>query len=196
MQPGQPRGPRLPLGVWHAGAIACALTLSTLAYATLNRPLTAWREDVDRRADLVRAKLAGGPALRRRHAEKQRELRGLVDRVDVVNKRIPDDPREGEFLADITRLAAQNDIDIEDFRRAKNQSTATHSTVTVELKATGAHRGLCGLIDGVAALPRLAEMTRLDVRRASDGDRHAIEMTYALYYGLASNTAPGSSDHE
>lgn len=194
MQHGQSRGPRLPLGVCYAAAIACAVGLASLAYATVNHPLTAWRIDIDRRADLVRDKLAEGPALRQRHADRQRELAQLVEHVDAVNHRIPDEPNEGEFLADLSRLAAANGVEIDDFRRAGSQSLGTHSVVTLDVTATGAHSGLCQLVSSVAELPRLAELTRLEVRRGPDNQQHAIALTYSLYYGLATSSAATPSD--
>ncbi|WP_197526475.1 type 4a pilus biogenesis protein PilO [Botrimarina colliarenosi] len=146
--------------------------------------MISWRNDIAHRADLVREKLAGGPALRRDHAEMQRELEGLLARVEEVNNRIPDDPNEGDFLSDLTRLAREGDVAIEDFRRGATSVSPTHSAVTVTVNLRGSYRGVCGLIDGVAKLPRLAELTQLTLRRGLDGTEYAVSMTYALYYGL------------
>lgn len=193
MQPKQTGLPRLPLGVLYLLVIASAGALASLACATLNQPLTSWRTDIARRAELVREKLSEGPALRREHAEQQRELENLMTRVEEVNRRIPDEPREGEFLADLTRLAGEYGVAIEDFRRGVSESTETHSLVSVSVNVRGDYRGICGLIEGVSKLPRLAELTQLTVRREAGDASYPVNLTYALYYGLVT-AGDASSD--
>ena len=191
MQPRQPGSPKLPTGVLYTLAVACAAGVATAGYVVLNRPLNDWRVDLAHKADLVREKLAAGPKLRVQHAEQTAQLESLLQRVEQVNRRVPDQPREGEFLADLSRLAEEHGVAILDFRRGQSTTTETHSLVTVTVSARGPHTGLCRLLDAIGRLPRLAELTHLEITgQAADG--YPTQMSYALYYGMATS-APTAS---
>ncbi|MEO0529823.1 MAG: type 4a pilus biogenesis protein PilO [Planctomycetota bacterium] len=185
MRPKQPGLPKLPKAVTHTAAVVCAVAVAAVGFVVINRPLTEWRHDITRRADLVQAKLSEGPALRRRHAEQQQQLDDLLASVEEVNNRLPDQPREGEFLADLSRLAEANEVSIEDFRRGRTLDADTHSVVTVSVTAEGPHRGACAVVDAVSKLPRLAELTHLEIGPGSTEGVYKMQMTYALYYGMS-----------
>lgn len=187
MQPRLSASPKLPTSVLHTLAVACAVGLATVGYIVLDRPLTDWRSDLNRRGDDLREQLAAGAELRTRHAEQTAELEGLLARVEQVNRRVPDQAREGEFLADLSRLADEHGVTILDFQRGQSTSNPTHSVVTVTVSTRGPHAGVCGLLDAVGRLPRLAELTNLEITRGAS-EEHPARMSYALYYGMA--TAP------
>lgn len=185
MQPRQPGLPKMPLGVSYTVAVLCAFVIAASGYFVIRKPLTAWRQSVTQRAESVRLKLADGPTLRRRHAEREQELEDLLARVELVNLRIPDQAREGEFLADLSQIATKHHVTIDDFRRGETTETATHSLVSISIRAEGPYRGLCGLVEAIAQLPRLAELTQLKLTSDTNDNEYPIELTYALYYGMA-----------
>lgn len=189
MRPRQPGLPNLPKGVLYTLTIVCAVGGSALAYTIIQRPLNDWRRGVIRRADLVRAQLSDGPSLQRQHAERKQQLEALLDRVELVNRRIPDEAREGEFLTDLTRVAEEHGVTIDDFRRGAASSTSTHWVVSVSVKAHGDHAGVCGLVDAVADLPRLAELTEAQIESKPEPGGYPVQLTYALYYGIAAPSA-------
>ena len=184
MQSRQSGLPRLPVRVLYVVAAVTAVAIASLACATLNQPLQTWRKDLDRRAELVREKLTQGPALRLEHAKQTREIEELYARVEEVTRRIPDQPREGEFLADLTRLAEQQGVAIDDFQRGAALQTAGYSAVSVSVSLRGSYRGICQLVEEISKLPRLAELTEIVIRRETETNDRSVSVTYALYYGL------------
>lgn len=184
MQPRQPRLPNLSEAGLHAVALAGTLALCAMAYAAVYRPLADWRGEVARRADLVKEKLAEGPAIRQRHAERTRELQELLASVEEVNRRVPDKPSEGEFLGDLSRLAREHGVEINDFRRGKVATAATHSVVSISITGEASHAGLCELVASVSQLPRLASLNEMRVRSEPGAERYPVELGYSLYYGL------------
>lgn len=193
MQPKQPGLPKVPIAVVYTGVFACAVAMASLAFFAINGPLTEWRQDISRRVELVQARLSEGPALRRHHAEQQKELDNLLASVEQVNNRLPSQPREGEFLADLTRLADEHAVSIEDFRRGQTVESDTHSLVTVTVTAEGPHGGICAVVGAVSTLPRLAELTHLEVHPSERDGIYDLQMAYALYYGMA--TTDGSTNN-
>lgn len=165
--------------------VGSAIGAAAVGYFTLNGPLINWRLDHKRTANLVREKLAQGPTLKLRHAEQELELADLLARVEQVNRRVPEESREGEFLSTISQLAETHQITIEDFRRGKSTETPTHSVVTVTITARGPHAGLCRLLDAIAKLPRLAELTQLQLKSQTGPEGYPVQLTYALYYGMS-----------
>lgn len=192
MQPGQSAIPKPPKGIVYAAAIASAAIVASVGYAVGHRPLAQWRADVSKRADFVREKLVEGPALRREQATHKKELEDLLTRVEEVNRRVPDTPREGEFLADLSGLGASLGVTIDGFRRGRVVQTPTHSVVTVVATASGRYRGLCELVEGIATLPRLVEITELRIAPNPNDEQHQLNVTYALYYAMAPPNAVNS----
>ena len=194
MQPSQRELPKLPIAIVYVIALASAACVAFVAYFVIHTPLQSWRDSVERDVAAVRTNLSKGPALRRRHAEKKQLLAELLERVEVVNRRIPDQPREGEFLASLSRLAQQHNVTIEDFRRGRMTEAPTHSVVSVSVTARASHGSLCALVDSVANLPRLAELTNLEVESDGDRDGYPVTLSYDLYYGMsAANAAEGAA---
>lgn len=178
----------MPIGVSYTLAMACAVGIAALGYFVIKKPISDWRRDVSHRAELVRTRLEVGPELRSQHHERQEQLKALLTRVELVNRRVPDEASEGEFLADLSKIADDNQVTIDDFRRGGTTDTKTHSLVEVTVNARGSHRGICGLVDAVERLPRLAELTQLEIDSSDTGDNYPIRLTYALYYGMATPT--------
>ncbi len=171
-------------------AVLCAVGVAALGYFVIREPLTEWRRDVSHRAELVRARLTGGTELRRQHAEREEQLAQLLKRVELVNRRVPDEAREDEFLADLSQIAETHGVTIEDFRRGGTTETETHSLVEVSVNARGSYAGLCGLVDAVTLLPRLAELTEMEVASNATTTSYPIRLTFALYYGMATPPPP------
>ncbi|MGL4514581.1 MAG: type 4a pilus biogenesis protein PilO [Lacipirellulaceae bacterium] len=184
MRPGQPTGPKLPTGAPHALALGCALAIGAVAYVGLYRPLAGWRIDLDHTSELVRSKLAGAGALRRDHAALVAELDELRARVQRVSDRIPDEANEGAFLADLSRLAREHDVRIQDFRRSTAETHDTHAVMPVAVTAEGTHAGLCAVFAGREDLPRLAPIKRLVIERGALESRYNVQLECSLYYGM------------
>lgn len=173
--------------------MVCAVGVAGVGYFALNRPLTGWRLELANKAELVREKLSEGPALKAVHAEQERELAQLLERVEQVNRRVPNEPREGEFLAALSRTAEAHGVTIEDFRRGQSLDAATHSTVSVSINVRGPHEGLCQMLDMIAKLPRLAELTHLEIEGPANSEGYPAQLTYSLYYGMASSAMEADS---
>lgn len=185
MQPERPALPNLPKAAFHAVAFGCVLLIVGVSYVAGYRPLDDWRRGVAVRAETVRANLAEAPHIRRLHAEKSLELQELLASVEAVGRRVPERPREGEFLGDVSRVAEANGVTIHDFRRGQVKSAATHSAVSITVEGEGGYRGICGVLDAVAKLPRLASLTKLSVETGPTAKRYEFELRYVLYYGLS-----------
>ncbi|MEO1497072.1 MAG: type 4a pilus biogenesis protein PilO [Planctomycetota bacterium] len=156
-----------------------------MLYLSASRPITSWRADLGERTRQLQTALRDGPSLRRNHAALSEQFSGLMTRVEDVMKAMPDEPRDDEFLADISRLAIEHGVQIDDFRRGAVTENDTHAAVTVMLSVQTPYRGLCGLIHAIDELPRLAELEELRVESEAYTERYPVTLHYTLYYALA-----------
>ncbi len=184
MQPRQPVLPNLPTGAVHALGLVCALIVMAVSYGAVYRPLADWHHGLATRAELVKAKLNESQTIRQQHGKTEKELRDLLASVKEVNRRAPDQPREGEFLGDISRLATNHGVQINDFRRGTVSEAQTYSSVSIHITGEATHHGLCELLEEVSQLPRLASLTRLRVSPGTSANSYPIELQYSLYYGM------------
>lgn len=184
MQPRQPFLPNLPTGAAHALGLLCALVVIALSYGAVYRPLAEWRQSLAQQAALVKVKLTESKSIRQQHTESKQKLQELLASVKEVNRRAPDQPREGEFLGDISRLATDKGVEINDFRRGTVSEKETYSSVSILVTGEATHQGLCGLLEGISQLPRLASLTHLQIRSGTTPDNYPIELHYSLYYGM------------
>lgn len=184
MQPRQPFLPNLPTGAAHALGFLCALVVIAISYGAVYRPLADWRQSLSAQAALVKVKLAESRVIRHQHTESKQKLQNLLASVKEVNSRAPDQPREGEFLGDISRLATAKGVQINDFRRGTVSENETYSSVSILVTGEGTHEGLCELLEEVSQLPRLASLTSLRVSSGTTPNNYPIELHYSLYYGM------------
>ena len=177
--------PIFPTWLAHAYGLGCAATVLAFAYWAGYGPLTAWRQENIQRLAVLHEKIAEGPSIREAHRSQALELQSLLTRVQEVNRRVPDDPNEGEFLADLSRLAKEHDVNISDFRSVPTPSSAEHSCLCISLTGEGTHADISRFLDETQQLDRLVQLRKLNIDPRGDGEMLPFRLEYALYYGLA-----------
>lgn len=182
MQPILQRSPNLTTGVAHLVGLACLIAILSFFYFVVHKPLATLQVETEIKVELIQIKLAEATNIRANHADTLEELTKLRAKVDVLNARVPTIPNESEFLGDISRLALDHGLRIDDFRRAP--TTVEHDVPNIAVQVTGAanHRSLCEFLDAVDSLPRIALLTRLSVNPRPYEEDYPIQLNYALYY--------------
>ena len=126
--------------------------------------------------------------LRQREAEKQ--LVHSEATFARVISRIPETPRESEFLAQITELARSSQLRIQRYHPREPVNEGTHTALEVQLDAIADYSGICRFLDGLRTLARLCRVTRLNVHAiGTEGTDLSIEMTLRIYFAPLIKTA-------
>ncbi|WP_197525114.1 type 4a pilus biogenesis protein PilO [Botrimarina hoheduenensis] len=167
--------------------MSVGLGVLALIYLTASQPLITWRASLANQTRNLRLSLQEAPGVRSRHSVLKSQLDGLLTRVEDVTKRMPNEPRDDEFLADLSRIAREKGVQLEDFRRGTVSQDKTHSSLNVMVTARANHAGLCGLIDAVQRLPRLAELNEMQITGAAQGETYPVLLQYTLYYAAVTN---------
>ena len=101
-----------------------------------------------------------------------------------LQKRVPDEPSEAEFLAQLVQAANQTGFRINDYHPGVVRSGERCSQLQVQLSCQGTYRSICDFLDRLAALPRITQVEKLDVTAAGP-DGHPVTLWLVVYFRLS-----------
>lgn len=161
--------------------LAAALVFGPLGERTAAR--VAERDELD-------GVIGRGAAIRAEHARLAEELAAARERESMLQTRIPDAPRETDFLAQVTRLGEEVGLEIIDYRPGAPVSGASYCVVQVDLVCRGGYAEVCRFLAELPTLPRQSTVSRLQI----DDDastKLSVKISLLLYFGV--RPAPGPS---
>ncbi len=173
----------------HAVGLSVVLLGCAVFYFGLYRPLQLEQTRIEVRQDKQRPLLKRAASVRRQQTELSATLRGLQTRAAAVRQRIPNEPQEAEFLKQLTEIANEYHITVHDFRRGNTQQHEQYSQFTMQLKMEGSYEGICGLLDRMSRLPRIATVEKMEIRHANSAGNHPLDLTLILYYGMTTDSS-------
>jgi Tfp pilus assembly protein PilO len=181
----------------HAGGLAVAAALFAVVYVPAIGALRFEQTRITDEIATARRLVDSGEKLRQEHRELTRQQADAQSRAEQLLARIPDAPRETEFLAHLARLARTAPLSIRDFRPVATQAHDRFSEVQVELSAQGSYQGICRFLAGLETLPRLCDVTRLNINseRSADGT-YPLELTLAIYFTPRAAEGHAGGRHE
>lgn len=112
------------------------------------------------------------------------ELATLSARIAATAARVPETAEESQFLDQITQLATDAGVELDDYQRLGTTTLPTHSTTTIGIKCHSEYANLCTFLDAVAHLPRLTTVSRLRIVVVTPGKPLQVELQYVLYHGI------------
>ena len=182
MQPTKLFIPNLTSGVAHLVGLGCLVCVLSGFYFGVFKSIQAGRDSAGMRVEIFKAKLTEASSIRTRYTASQGELERLQESVSEVKQKVPDSPNEGEFLANVSKLASQHEIQIEDFRRLDSQLETDTPHITIFIEGQGSHQGICNFLESIHHLPRIALLTQLTIDPTIDNELYPIQLKYNLYF--------------
>ncbi len=167
-------------------ALAAGVSLS-LAFVVIDLGVLQARErqqSIDAQIESMRQLLSQADDVQARRVELQELLEETEKRFAAAATRIPEAAQENEFLAQISRLAKNSDLTIQEFRPGEITECRTHRELEISLSAVGPYRSLCEFLAGLEQLPRLCRVTSLTIDRdtAATADRYPVRMSVVVYF--------------
>ncbi|MEN1682230.1 MAG: type 4a pilus biogenesis protein PilO [Planctomycetota bacterium] len=185
--------PKLLLFVSHAAGVA-AVALSLLAYNQLvHQPLRGKQAGDEHRVTQLRGLMENAIETRRSHVELQKQFTELTNRVNETQELTPGASREAEFLRVVNTVAAENGVDIKDYRRGRARHLPTHSEVDITLSMEGQYAEICRLLAKVDALQRAKRITDLQIDATGARETYPMSISYTLYFGLRTPAEPAGA---
>lgn len=167
----------------HLVGLAVLLMLLGVYYGTFCRHLHQEAELADLEATRLENQVFSRSVVHREYEQRVKERDELMRRAASIRERIPDSPEEAEFLRQVTEAADREGLTIRDYKVGMASATPTHSCLDVRLQCQGNYHSICGLLDHLARLPRIASVQRLRVLAPTDADDYPLEIGLWLYFG-------------
>lgn len=159
--------------------IACTIGLAAVfvVYRPIDAQIAACAEQTDRMQGVLREE----ERLRAEHSRLSTDLASAREQSADVTKRIPDQPREADFLAQLSQLADDSRLKVQDYRPGVVTPRSSYATMRVDLICEGDYDGICRFLDGLAELPRHSTIIRLQIDSAPRKERYSAALSLELY---------------
>ncbi len=189
-----------PLRTTDLGLHLCGLGVAaTVMYATwifAIEPIRHQQSGLQQRIHYQQRILNDEVAIRSLHARLELQVAHSQATFERVLARIPETPRESEFLAQITHLARTCRLKIQRYHPREPVNEGTHTALEVQLDASADFEGICTFLDGLRTLDRLCRVTRLRVQAVeTEAQQLPIEMTLRIYYAPLEKAVQEEAKH-
>jgi Tfp pilus assembly protein PilO len=179
------------LDAWlHAVGAICALAIFFLAWLCFFAPIDASARASREETTQLREVIANSRQIRNDHAYVSEQLAANRREASQLAANIPDEPREAEFLAQLTQLADDVGIEIQDYRPGQTRRYESHCVLTVDLVCVGRYPGICRFLEELPDLARRCAVEDLEISAAPVAEQYETRITLRLYYGVGVN--PGA----
>jgi Tfp pilus assembly protein PilO len=126
--------------------------------------------------------LSQADEVRVEHKQLTERLAQLETNAVTMRQRIPEQPREAEFLKQITQAADDEGLKIHRYERGSLERKSTHSEFTVRLSCEGDYHAVVGFLDRLAKLSRVASVQTMSLT-AGNTEIYPFDLSLVLYYG-------------
>jgi Tfp pilus assembly protein PilO len=185
MKPGNPDQKLKALGWWlHGLGLLIALAIGLLAKSFVLAPIDDRTAAHLRRADRLQDRLRDADRIRAEHARLVEDLAVARRQSEELKKRIPDEPREADFLAQVTHLADEVGLRIRDYRPGTVSEKTSYSVLQVELIGEGDYVSICGFLRRLPGLARHSIVRRLEVASDSKQEGYVLAMSLQLCFAV------------
>ena len=134
--------------------------------------------------------LAHAHQVRVEHKTLTTRLEQLETNAVTMRQRIPEQPREAEFLKQVTQAADDEGLKIHRYERGSIDRKPTHSEFTVRLSCEGDYRAIVGFLDRMAKLSRVATVHAMGLTSGSTAT-YPFDLSLVLYYGAQTSEKRG-----
>ena len=174
------------------GVCISALLLCAFAYyAYVFSPLEQRKTDAEQEIARLRTRITTTQRSHKGKKELSNELDNLKNRARQVRERIPDEPREANFLGLVSTAAVANGLVIDDYRRGRAADKGSHWELEITLHGRGSFAGICRFVNQLESLPRQVTIRDFQIKRETKEDTYPIVLSVLLYYG-ANESAGGT----
>jgi Tfp pilus assembly protein PilO len=171
-------------GLGALGLLGGAWLLTVGVYG----PLEEHREDCMVQSARLDRLLDDSTQIRAENARLTAALKKLQEQRDSLQRRVPDDPREAEFLEQVTEVARDAGLHIHDYRPGTVTATGEYSRMEIGLSCACTYPGMCDFLHRLATLPRLANVTKMEVLAPSPEEMYTVNLTLIIYFGVGKAT--------
>lgn len=166
----------------HGTGAGVLLLAAAAVYALVLAPQQATFARNENRRHSLSALMKRGPAIRREFETLQAALEEQRAKRQDFQLRLPADPQEAEFLAQVARLARSVELNVREYRPGKITPRGNYSELEIELSCEGGYPSICRFLAGLPTLPRLSSLTGVDVEAKPEQPVYPIRLKLSAYF--------------
>ena len=173
----------------HVGGLLIAVCGCGLMLKVAVLPLREQdTELVNREADL-RKVLDVETAVTRENEHLTKILDEADQKIKSLLDRIPNVPRESDFLGQITTLAKEVGVEIINYHPGQISQKDEYHEMSLTITSQGNYDGVCNFLHRLHSLPRLSRANKLSILPVADRNTISLDMTLTIYFSPASELA-------
>ncbi len=190
-------GKRLEYLGWglHGLGLTVVMATAALGYALVLGPLAARTVASHQRAAYLEERLQDADGLRAQYERMERSAAALDREVAELEKRVPREPLEAEFLSQLAAAAGEAGLKIGDYRPGVIRTRKGHSALEIQLSCQGSYPNLCRFLDRVAAAGRLSQITQVEIK-PQGGSGCRATLTLVIFFRPATPGKQGAGTSE
>lgn len=173
--------------MFHAAGGAVTAGLIAVTVFLVIRPLELREQELSRKAVRLTAALAVEEDVHTQHRFLVQQQVEADDKIEQILDRIPNVPRESDFLGQITTLAADVGLSIVDYHPGGTSAQDGYKKMTLTLSSDGSYESVCGFLYRIHQLPRLSRVLSLDIAPVQGKDTYRMKMTLNIFFAPESN---------
>jgi Tfp pilus assembly protein PilO len=172
----------------YAGVLATVVCLS-IGYSFLHAPAVHAIAETSAQIDEVMQSVQNAPVIREQHRIVSAKLQEVTTQIANVQRRVPQDADAGEFLKQVTQLAGNEKLAINDFHPEKPELRDGYAEMQVTLKGTGSFGSICTFVDRLNKMARLSKIKDLILSADDSTAEYPMSATLVIYFGLRGDDA-------
>ncbi|QEG34199.1 Pilus assembly protein, PilO [Bythopirellula goksoeyrii] len=174
---------------WALHGAGCLLVVASVgAYiALVTRPLNAQMDQGTFRVEQLKELLDRSPQVRLAYSKNKEEFRSLKESVEETLLRLPKELEEMEFIGQINSVAQTSGIEIVGYQMGPVEQLESYSRAEITFQCSGSFASICMFLDKVDHLPRLTEVSRLEIESEQNLERYPVQVNFVLYFGGTSH---------
>jgi Tfp pilus assembly protein PilO len=180
---------------WIHGCGLSLVVMGVLATELLVvRPLRDQTQQEQSQIDQLEGLLNAGEGIRAEFNQRREQLEGERARQVALHQRVPDEPMEAAFLAQVAGLARGVDLEVKDYRPGTITQHADYSELKVELQVIGTYGSICRFLDQIPRLPRISSFTGMEISAEPEKSIYPIRLNFSTYFVPMNNSTSPSTD--
>jgi Tfp pilus assembly protein PilO len=161
----------------------------TAGYSLLHAPAVDAIAETSAQIDEVMQSVQNAPVIREQHRIVSAKLREVTTRIANVQRRVPQGADDGEFLKEVTQLAQNEKLAINDFHHEKPEAKNGYAEMQVSVQGIGSFRSICAFVDGLNKLARLSKIKELTLSAEDNVTEYPMTATLVIYFALTGDDA-------
>lgn len=132
----------------------------------------------------LRLSVQNAPTIRRTHEQLTQRLEGLKSDMAALQQRVPREADAGKFLRQLTDIADDEALEINNFQPDKPTNKEGFTELEVTLTGQGDFKSICTFFDRLNKLSRLSKVKSLNISASEAADKLPMSATLVIYFGL------------